>query len=320
MTEIIDLDRIKEVLKYIDPILNIEEGFVAYSKGKAVIPPVGEMIFKDPPGDVHIKYGFIKGDDYYVIKIASGFYDNPNIGLPASTGLMLLFSQKTGDILCILLDQGYLTDVRTAAAGAVAAKYLAPKDVNRIGIFGAGIQGRIQLKFLKLITKCREAMVWGINQQELDAYKRDMEPLGFSIRTTMEAGDIASSCNLIVTCTPSKKPLLKAEQIRKGTHITAMGSDTPEKQELDSAILKKADKVVVDSISQVQERGESFHAMKEGAIKKDDLVELGSVIAHKELQRSSENEISITDLTGVAVQDLQISKAVWKAISKKEEK
>jgi ornithine cyclodeaminase len=193
---------------------------------------------------------------------------------------------------------------------------LAPKNVSRIGIFGAGIQGRIQLKFLKSITKCREAMVWGINQQELDAYKRDMEPLGFSIRTTMEAGDIASSCNLIVTCTPSKKPLIKAEQIRKGTHITAMGSDTSEKQELDSAILKKADRVVVDSISQAQERGESFHAMKEGAIKKDDLVELGSVIADKELQRSSENEISITDLTGVAVQDLQISKAVWKAVSK----
>jgi len=320
MTEIIDLDRIKAVLKFIDPIQSIEKGFVAYSKGKAVTPPVGEMIFEDPPGEAHIKYGYLKGDDFYVIKIASGFYENPKIGLPTSTGLMLLFSQKTGEVLCILLDQGHLTDVRTAAAGAVAAKYLGPKDVHKIGIFGAGIQGRIQLKFLKSITKCRQVMVWGINQQELGSYKNDMEPLDFNIQTTMEPGDIASSCNLIVTCTPSKKPLLQAKQIRKGTHITAMGSDIPEKQELDSDILKKADKVVVDSISQVQERGESFHAMEDGAINKDDLKELGTVIENKEFQRSSEDEITVTDLTGIAVQDLQISKAVWEVIRKQKEK
>ena len=317
MTEVIDLDEIKEVLKTIDPIQAIEEGFVAYSQGKVVVPPIGEMIFEDPPGDAHIKYGFIKGDDYYVVKIASGFYDNPKIGLPCSNGLMLLFSQKTGELQCIFLDQGYLTNVRTAAAGAVAAKYLAPRNVRRIGIFGAGLQGRMQLEYLRSVTECREAMVWGINQQELDEYKKDMEPLNFSIQTTMEEEDIASTCNLIVTCTPSKKPLLKAEQIREGTHITAMGSDTPEKQELDPAILKKADRVVVDSITQVLERGESFHAMKAGTIKKEDLVELGSVIKNKELQRSSEDEITLTDLTGVAVQDVQISKAVWEAISKK---
>ena len=320
MTEVIDLDEIKKVLKTIDPIQGIEEGFVAYSQGKVVVPPIGEMIFEDPPGDAHIKYGFIKCDDYYVIKIASGFYENPKIGLPCSNGLMLLFSQKTGELQCILLDQGYLTNVRTAAAGAVAAKYLAPKNVRRIGIFGAGLQGRMQLEYLKSVTDCREAIVWGINQQELDAYKKDMEPLDFSIQTTMEAEDIASTCDLIITCTPSKKPLLRADQIRKGTHITAMGSDTPEKQELDPAILKKADKVVVDSISQVQERGESFQAMKAGTIKKEDLVELGSVISNKELQRTSEDETTITDLTGVAVQDIQISKAVWEAISKKKKR
>ena len=318
MTKIIKLSQIKEALKNFDPIQGIEEGFVAYSQGKVVVPPIGEMIFEDPPGDAHIKYGFIKDDDYYVIKIASGFYDNPKIGLPCSNGLMLLFSQKTGELKCILLDEGYLTNVRTAAAGAVAAKYLAPKNVHRIGIFGAGLQGKMQLEYLKPIRDCRDVIVWGVNQQELDAYKEDMEPLGFTIQTTLEADDIASTCNLIVTCTPATSPLLREEQIQKGTHITAMGSDTPEKQELDSAILKKADRVVVDSISQVLERGESFQAMKAGLIKKEDLVELGTIISNMEMQRSSEDEITIADLTGVAVQDIQISKAVWKAISSKQ--
>ena len=160
MAVVYKLEQIKAALKGVDVIEIIEAGFVAYSKGKVVVPPVGEMIFTDPPGDVHIKYGYIQGDDYYVIKIASGFYDNPKLDLPSGSGLMLVFSQKTGQPECILLDEGYLTDVRTAAAGAVVAKYLAPKIVNRIGILGAGIQGRLQLEYLAPITDCREVTIW----------------------------------------------------------------------------------------------------------------------------------------------------------------
>jgi ornithine cyclodeaminase len=315
MARVIELDRIKEVLKTLNPIDAIEEGFVAYSQGKVVVPPIGEMIFEDPPGDAHIKYGFIKNDDYYVVKIAAGFYNNPKIGLPGNSGLMLLFSQKTGELFCVLLDQGYLTNVRTAAAGAVVAKYMAPKKLRRIGIFGAGVQGRMQLEYMSKVVDCREATVWGLNDEELNAYRKDMEAKGFSVKTTLEPAEIASTCNLIATCTPSKTPILKAEDVQPGTHITAMGSDTPEKQELDPAILKKADRIVVDSISQVMERGESFKAMKAGLIRKEDLIELGNVIANEDLRRASDEELTITDLTGVAVQDIQISKAIWHAVS-----
>ncbi|MFW9917723.1 MAG: ornithine cyclodeaminase family protein, partial [Candidatus Thorarchaeota archaeon] len=286
MTKIISLKEVKEALKKIDVVQSMEEGFIAYSQGKVVVPPVGEMIFENPPGDVHIKYGFIEGNDYYVVKIASGFPENVNLALSSSNGLMLLFSQKTGELVCILLDEGHLTNVRTAAAGAVVAKYLAPREVTRIGILGPGIQGRMQLEYLKGVRDCTEVIVWGRNQQRLDAYKAEMEPLGYNIETTLDTGDVASTCNLIVTCTPSHEPLLQVEQIQKGTHITAMGSDTPEKQELDSSILKKA-RVIVDSISQALERGESFHAMKDGMLMTTDLTELGTVIASKELHRSS---------------------------------
>jgi len=321
MPAILNLGQIKEALKKIDPvqgiIKGIEEGFVAYSQGKVVVPPVGELIFDEPRGDTHIKYGYIKHDDYYVIKIASGFYDNPKVGLPASSGLMLLFSQKTGELIAALLDDGYLTQVRTAAAGAVVGEYFAPQKVKRVGIFGAGVQGRMQLEYLRYVRDFHDVIVWGVNQEELAKYKADMAPHGFKIQTTFEPEEIASTCNVIITATPSYKPLLKVEQIRKGTHITAMGSDTSEKQELDSAILKKADRVIVDSIPQSLLRGEVFKALEAGAIKKENLVELGTAISDRKFQRQSDEEITVVDLTGVAVQDIQISKAVWNVVAAK---
>lgn len=314
MTEIVQLDKIQDILKDVDVIQQIEEGFIAYSQGKVVVPPVGEMIFEDPPGDCHIKYGYIKGGDYYVIKIAQGFYENPKIGLPSIDGLNILFSQKTGEIKCILLDRGHLTNIRTAAAGAVVAKYLAPKTVRKIGIYGTGVQGKLQLEYLESVTQCRDAIVWGRRQESLDLYTKAMENSGFNIETTLNSKEVTEKCNLIVTCTPSKKPLIMVDQIQGGTHITAMGSDTPEKQELDTNILQKADRVIVDSISQSLSRGECYQAMKEGKITKEKLIELGTIITDPKLQRISDDEITIADLTGVAVQDIQISKAVFEGL------
>ena len=318
MPVILNLSQIKEILGGIDVreiIREIEDGFVAYSQGRVEVPPVGELIFDEPRGDVHIKYGYIHKDDYYVIKIASGFYDNTRIGLPTSSGMMLLFSRKTGVPLCILLDEGHLTQIRTAAAGAVAARYFAPRQVRRAGIFGAGVQGRLQLEYLRQVRDVREAVVWGIDGPELERYRQDMEAQGFAVRTTMDAEEIAATCTLIVTATPSCKPLLRAEMIRKGTHITAMGSDTPEKQELDPRILEMADRIVVDSIRQCLLRGEAFHALAAGVIQRERMVELGAAIRDPDLQRQSDEEITVVDLTGVAVQDIQISKAVWRALS-----
>ena len=124
MASILKLEEIKEALNDIDVLAAMEHGFIQYRNGKTVVPPVGELLFDNPPGDVHIKYGYIKEDDYYVIKIASGFYENPKVGIASGQGLMLLFNQKTGQLVSVLLDDGHLTDIRTAAAGALAVKYL----------------------------------------------------------------------------------------------------------------------------------------------------------------------------------------------------
>lgn len=313
MTTIISLQEIKQIADRLDIAAAMEEGFAAYSKGRVVVPPVGEIIFEDPPGDTHIKYGYIKNDDYFVIKIASGFYENVKLNLPSSSGVMLLFSQKTGRLKSVLLDDGYLTDLRTAAAGRVAAQYLAPQSVKRIGVFGTGIQARMQIQHLKPVTRCRDVVVWGRSEDRLRAYKEDMQEKGFAVRTTREAGEVMEKCNLVVTATPSKVPLIHTDQVMPGTHITAMGSDTSEKQELDPAILGKADRVVADSIPQCLERGEIFKAVHSGLINRDDVLELGQVISDPGLGRKREDEITVADLTGVAVQDVQIAKAVYRA-------
>jgi ornithine cyclodeaminase len=305
---IVSLAQIQSVLPQIDLIPAIEDGFRRYSAGQAVVPPVGELLLDK--GEVHIKYGYTQGEAYYVIKIASGFYQNPQLGLPSSSGLMLLFSQETGQPQAILLDEGFLTDIRTAVAGAIAAKYLAPRHVQRIGIVGTGIQARQQLRYLKEVTPCREVLVWGRGEEQLQAYREEMEAEGFQVETTLDTAVLQDSCNLIVTTTPSREPLLHAKYLQPGTHITAVGSDTPQKQELEPQILARADLVVADSIPQCLERGEIHQALKEGLLAGEDLVELGQIISGEAHGRSDEAQITVADLTGVAVQDMSIATAV----------
>ena len=310
MTSILTLEQIKPLLANTDLIAAMEEGFIQYSNGNCVVPPVGELLFEAPKGEAHIKYGYIKKDDYYVIKIASGFYGNPKLGLSSCQGMMLLFDQKTGQPVSVLLDEGHLTDLRTAAAGALVAKYFAPKQVKAIGVIGTGIQARLQLAFLKKITTCRTVWVWGRNPENVNLFIEDCQS-DWNIQVAATTTKLAQESNLIVTTTPSKLPLLKSTDIQSGTHITAMGSDTSEKQELESKILTKADVVIVDSIPQSKSRGEVFRAVQDKAIGQDKVFELGKAIQDKSLHRQNEQQITVADLTGVAVQDMMIAKAVY---------
>lgn len=311
---LIELAEIEQALAEADLLPAIEAGFIAYSEGRAVVPPVGELILEEPPGEVHIKYGYLKGDDYYVVKIASGFYDNPTRGLPSGDGLMLMFRQDTGEPVGLLLDRAHLTDVRTAVAGALAARELAPAGVDRIGIVGSGTQARLQVRHLRGIVDCRRVLVWGRRDAALTAYRQEMEAAGYEIQTTRDAAEIGPACRLIVTVTPSTEPLLRADEIAPGTHITAVGSDTVGKQELESAILGRADLVVADSLSQCRERGEIAHALGAGSLVESDVVELGEVLARRAPGRTSPEQITVADLTGLAVQDVQAAKAVMDAL------
>lgn len=311
--KILTLDQIREVLPLIELVPEMEQGFVAYSRGEVVVPPVGELIL--PRGEVHIKSGYVREGDFYVVKIASGFYENPKLGLPSGDGLMLLFSQKTGELRAALFDRGYLTDLRTAAAGAVAAKHLANPAIGRIGVLGTGVQARLQLSLLKGVTSCRKVLVWGRGEAQMSRYVRDMATEGFDVQTTTSPNDLLESCDLIVTTTPSREPLLFADSLRPGVHITAIGSDTPEKQELDGRILHEADVVVADSLSQCRLRGEIHRAMLEGNLEMDRVRELGRIVSCDLPGRTAIDQITVADLTGVAVQDLKIAEAVYRRLA-----
>ena len=306
----LEKSEIKHLLNDVDLVSPIREGFIQYSKGKCVIPPVGELLFNNPPGDVHIKYGYITDEKYYVIKIASGFPKNEKLNISNGQGMILLFDQKTGTPLITLLDDAILTDIRTAIAGQICAEMFTNK-IKSIGVIGTGRQARLQVTYLKNITNCRTVNVWGRSKKKSQKYKDDLLKFGFHVRVSKSIKELAEKSNLIITTTSSEKPILHEDDIKLGTHITAVGADTASKRELDISILNRADLIIADSISQCKVRGEISHALLRNIITSDEVIELGSVLSGNKQGRTSKDQISVADLTGVAVQDLQIAKAVY---------
>lgn len=283
----------------------IEQGLILSSQGKTLIAPVSSLNFATPRGDVHVKSGALLNGEMYVVKIASGFYENPSMGLSSSNGLMLLFSQRTGELIAILLDEGRLTELRTGLVGAIAAKYLAPSHVTQIGIIGAGIQAREQLYHLQHVIDCRDVLVWARDPMKARSFAMDPRLNHFNITVAESIEKIAQHCNMIVTATSSAQPLLYGHNIHHGTHITAIGADDKGKQELDKSVFDVADLIVVDNLQQCLDYGDLSHA-------KD--VHLTSVLELGELRTVPErqaNWITVADLTGIAITDLQIAKGIY---------
>ena len=303
MASIYTRAQILAVIRPSEVIAAMEQAFVAYSRGEAVVPPVGQLDFENPPGDCHIKYGYLKSGKTFTVKIATGFWENPKLGLPSSNGVVLVFSSQTGELLTIFQDEGLLTDLRTAAAGAVAAKYLAPKQIDCIAIIGAGLQARLQLEYLREVTACRRVKLWARSAQKA----RDFDVAGFEIEVCASPAQAVAGAQLVVTTTASHEWLIGAEDIAPATHITALGADGGGKQELDPKLFTLAKVRAGDSVSQCSLYGDSAAALRQGWIAREDLVELGQLIEHEELGRQSESDTTIADLTGVAVQDIAIA-------------
>jgi ectoine utilization protein EutC len=312
-------EEIETVLTMEDTIEAVEDGFKAYASGKAVVPFPVALQVPDHNGDIHIKPGYIKGYDTYTIKIASGFYDNPKLNLPTSHGMLLIFDSRTGFPLCFEVDRCYLTDLRTAAAGAVAARALAKEEVSKVAVIGTGTQARMQIEALSKVREFDELRVWGRSPAHVSKYVADMKRiLKARIVPARTAEDAVVGTEIVVTATMTSVPIVKASWISKGTHITAMGSDSPEKQELETAVLGKADKIVVDSLKQCVSLGEVHHALEDGTITEKDVhAELGDVLLGKKRGRESDDEITVCDLTGTAVQDVVTSQLVYERALKK---
>jgi ornithine cyclodeaminase len=288
----------------------IETGFSELAKGKALVPPIMMLPVPERKGEVDIKSAYIKGMGQMAIKVASGFFENSRLGLPSQSGQMLVVSAETGFLQGVLLDNGYLTQVRTGAAGAVAAKYLAPQVVDTVGVIGSGEQARFQMAALKLVRPFSTIHMFSLDPDDIkDRYVREMqEQLGVQVVKAPSAEAVVKESTVVVTTTPARQGYLKADWLHPGLHITAMGSDTEEKQELEAEALTKADLFVCDLKAQSARLGEMRSAIEQDLMPADaPVVELGAIINGDADGRTDERQVTVCDLTGVGVQDTMIA-------------
>jgi ornithine cyclodeaminase len=301
---------IRELLEPRACIHAMEKAFSAYAQGQAELPLVINLEVPEHGGEVHVKAGHIRQSSHFAVKIASGFPGNADLGLPTGTGLVLAFDARSGAPAALLLDNGYITDLRTAAAGAIAAKHLARRGAKKIAVIGTGAQARFQPRMLAMVQDFAELQIWGRDRQKAERcvgelFEDGSLPHGCKARVADDMRAALTGAGIVVTVTASRQPIVKADCIGPGTLIVAVGSDGPDKQELEVEVLARADRIVADSLPQCLRLGEIHHAVQQGAITKEDVAaELGEVTAGMKPGRQTENEIIVCDLTGVGVQDV----------------
>jgi len=290
--------------------------FRADGEGRAHVPAVINLDVPACRGEFHVKTAHIDGVPHIAVKIASGFYDNPSKGLPSGSGLMAVFDATTGMPVALLLDNGFLTDIRTGAAGAIAAEVLAPATFKTVGVLGSGLQARYQIHCLRVVRSFTEIVAWSPDRSHVDAYCAEMRAAGFDAHAAASPREVCFEADVVITATPSREPLVQADWLRPGQHVTALGSDSPGKQELDAACLARASLLVVDRLTQCAAFGELRHALDAGLLHAGRAhAELGEIVAGLKPGRTSPEQITIADLTGVGFQDTAIaSKAIDAAL------
>ena len=311
MTIILNSSEIKKCIHLNEQLIPvIEDAFKSLALGKTTMPPILRLDIEKYHGESDVKAAYIEGLDSYAIKVASGFFNNPKLGLPSSNGLMILLDSQTGVLKSVLLDKGYLTDVRTAIAGAIAAKHLSNKEASNAGIIGAGIQAKMQLEALLLVRKIKSANLWSRDSEKTKIFAENLKKtINININLCETPHEVVNLSEIVITTTPSKSPIIKSEWLKKGLHITAMGSDAEQKNELDPQIIKDCDLYIPDNQSQTSILGELHHAIKNGIISSEiEFNDLGQIILDPSLGRKNINDITIADLTGTGVQDTAIAR------------
>ncbi|CUX50974.1 ectoine utilization protein EutC [Rhizobium oryzihabitans] len=286
----------------------VERAFAALATEAVAMPPILRLDIPEFRGEVDVKTAYVPGFEGFAIKVSPGFFDNPKLGLPSLNGLMILFSARTGVVEALLLDNGYLTDVRTAAAGAVAARHLSREDACVAAILGAGMQARLQLEALMLVRPIRSARIWARSHEKAQKLAGDFAiEHGIDVTAVADPREAVQGADIVVTTTPSEKPILFADWLQPGQHLTAMGSDAEHKNEIDPAVFARAS-YVADRISQTRILGELHHAITAGrAMPDQQFAELGAIIAGKARGRMQREDITFADLTGAGVQDTAIA-------------
>jgi ornithine cyclodeaminase len=280
------------------------DAFRSYSAGRAELPGVIHLDVPEARGEIHVKAGHLHGAPYYAVKVASGFYAADPAAID---GLVLVFDATDGSPAAVLFDGGFVTDQRTGAAGGVAAAELAPAIVDEVAVIGTGIQARRQVESLRVVRpELRHVRVWGRDPRRAAACAADLRDAGVEADAVAGVREAVEGAQVVVTCTASREPLVELEWLAPGTHVTAVGSDGEGKQELDPAILRAADVLAVDARSQCVRLGELQHAPDQA----ERSVELGRLVTGSDPGRTSEDQLTVCDLTGVGVQDVAAANVV----------
>jgi alanine dehydrogenase len=299
----------------------VELAFRESALGYTQMPPKVYLKYQQHNGDLRTLPAYLERLDISSVKIVNVHPDNlRKHGLPTIMATILLVDPKTGQPLAILGGRN-ITAMRTGAAGGIAAKYLAQKDPQIASFIGAGVQARAQLSaLLSVFSSLKEIRVWDVWLEAAEAFVveiRAQNPqLKAKIAGTPETA--VEGANIVVTTTPSTKPLIMNDWISQGTHLNCVGADAPGKEEIDPAILRRS-KIVVDDLQQASQNGEINVPLSNGLISKGDIwAELGEIVAGIKQGRTSPNEITVFDATGLAIQDAVTAELVYrKAIGKK---
>ncbi|OLS29700.1 MAG: Alanine dehydrogenase [Candidatus Thorarchaeota archaeon AB_25] len=315
---ILTQSEVQSCLSMSEAIDAVRVAYSAFANGRVQMPSVQHLDVHQHNGEVDIKSGFVEDFGLMGTKIASGYYDNQKKGLPPGIAVIVLLDLETSMPLAIM-DGTHITAYRTGAAGAVAASVLARKDSQKVGIVGAGTQGRMQLLALNEVFDIQDVKIWDIDRGIANQYKDQMtEDLSIDINVVDTPDAVAPDADILVTVTPSRKALVNVDSIQDGMHINAIGADGPGKQELDPHIMTRASKIVVDSLEQCRKIGEIQHALIQGLIDESNIhAEIGEIINGNKLGRETDDEITLFDSTGLSAQDIAAAKIVYEAAKKK---
>lgn len=301
------LTDLRTVLKRNDMLRVVRDACIQHAQNNIVSATSGELLFEEPPGDCHIRLGYLRGGQTFVVKLAMGFYENPSKGLETNNGLMLVFSSHTGKIVAVLNDEGWLTSWRTAAAGALAAKAGAPPQVTALGILGTGHQAEHQARWAAQVLGTDRVFIWGRDPAKATRLAEKLSHHGLKAQAAATVKDVFEHCNVVITCTPSAQAIVAACVVKPGTHIVAMGADSLGKQELDPHLFAMARVIMTDDHRQCAERGELGHALRAGLVTHTADISLGHVLAGNIPGRISADDVTVADLTGLAAQDIAIA-------------
>lgn len=303
-TLLLSMEDVGKALSMEGVIQAVEEGYLAYQLGKLQQPDIVSVEVPENNGETDIKSCYNSSNGIISVKIASGFYDNGKKNdLPTMIGTILLYDGATGEPLCVM-DGGLITGIRTGAAGAISARLLARADARTVAVIGCGGQARMQLRGLCCVRNVGRVQVFGRHPEELRKYKEDMErETGVEVMICSTPEQAMDGADIAVSTTPSKQFLVDRSLVREGMHIIAVGADMAGKNEWDPEIFRGA-KVVCDSIAQCVSRGETRNAIVAGALRREEIYgEIGEIMAGDKVGRTSQDEITIFDTTGMGVQD-----------------